>query len=90
MILKRIKVGIPSNGFTNCYIIQDENTLDAILVDPGAESNKIINMLETINANVKYIYLTHCHGDHIGAVNELKNKYSAKVLIHREDYKRTI
>jgi len=86
MILKRIKVNIPSNGFTNCYIIQDEKSQDTMVIDPGAEIDKITEMLETLNANVKYIYLTHCHGDHIGAVNELKEKYNAKVLIHRDDY----
>ena len=86
MILKRIKVEIPSNGFTNCYIVQDEVTLDPMIIDPGAEVNKIIDMLDAINANVKYIYLTHCHGDHIGGVNELKEQYDVKVLIHRDDY----
>lgn len=86
MILKRIKVEIPSNGFTNCYIVQDEVTLDTMIIDPGAEVNKIIDMLDAINANVKYIYLTHCHGDHIGGVNELKEQYDVKVLIHRDDY----
>lgn len=86
MILKRIKVEVPSNGFTNCYIIQDEISQDTMIIDPGAEVNKITEMLDAINAKVKYIYLTHCHGDHIGGVNELKEKYKAKVLIHRDDY----
>lgn len=87
MILKRIKVEIPSNGLTNCYIVQDEESLDTMIIDPGAEVSKIIDMLDTINANVKYIYLTHCHGDHIGGVNELKEKYNnVKILIHRDDY----
>lgn len=86
MILKRIKVEVPSNGFTNCYIVQDEKTLDTMIIDPGGEVYKIVEMLDTINAKVRYIYLTHCHGDHIGGVNELKEKYKdVKVLIHRDD-----
>ena len=58
-----------------------------MVIDPGGEFEKIQEMLQTINAKVKYIYLTHCHGDHIGAVNQLKNETGAIVLIHRADAK---
>lgn len=85
MILKRIKLDLPYVGDTNCYIVQDEKTKDAIVIDPGGEINKISKMLDTLQANVKYILLTHCHGDHIGGVQELKEKYGGKVLIHIED-----
>ena len=87
MILKRIKIKTPLNEFTNCYIVQDENTKETMVIDPGGEFEKIQEMLQTINAKVKYIYLTHCHGDHIGAVNQLKNETGAIVLIHRADAK---
>ena len=86
MILKRIKVEIPSNGLTNCYIVQDVASKETVVIDPGGELDKIVEMLDAIKANVKYIYLTHCHGDHIGSVNELKSKYKkAQILIHRDD-----
>lgn len=85
MILKRVKVEVQMNGYTNCYIVEDEETSETIIVDPGGEAEKIIDMVETLKANVKYIYLTHCHGDHIGAVDELRKKYDATVLIHRYD-----
>ena len=85
MILKRVKVEIEMNGYTNCYIVKDERTCEAMVIDPGSEPEKIISMIEAIDADVKYIYLTHCHGDHVGAVNEIKNKYDASVLIHRDD-----
>lgn len=85
MILKRIKVQTPFNEFTNCYIVEDEISKETIVIDPGGEIDKIMEMLKAIRAKVKYIYLTHCHGDHIGAVNELVNKTKAKVLIHRDD-----
>ena len=45
-----------------------------MVIDPGADVDKIIEMLDTLHSNVKYILLTHCHGDHIGGVNELKQK----------------
>lgn len=85
MILKRIKVMAMLNEATNCYIVQDENSKETMVIDPGAESDKIIEMLEVLDANLKYIYLTHCHGDHIGAVNDIKAKKGGKILIHRYD-----
>lgn len=83
MILKRIKIKTPLNEFTNCYIVQDENTKETMVIDPGGEFEKIQEMLQTINAKVKYIYLTHCHGDHIGGVNELKQRYGGQIVAHR-------
>lgn len=87
MILKRIQVTTNLGEFTNCYIIQDEDSREAMVIDPGGEHEKILKMLDVLNAKVKYIYLTHCHGDHIGAVNEIKNKKGGKILIHRFDAK---
>ena len=85
MILKRIKVNAGAILGINCYIVQDENTKEAMIIDPGGSPAKIIEMLDTIGAKVKYILLTHCHGDHIGAVNEIREKCGGTVLIHRED-----
>lgn len=85
MILKRIKVQTPLGELTNCYVVVDEETKEAMVIDPGAEENKIIEMLDVLEANLKYIYLTHCHGDHIGAVQELKNKKGGKLVVHRDD-----
>lgn len=78
MILKRIKLELPMVGETNCYIIQDEETKETMVIDPGGEVNKIIEMLNTLNAKVKYILLTHCHGDHISGVQELREKVRRK------------
>ena len=85
MILKRLKVETTLGDPTNCYIVEDEETKEAICIDPGGKADKIIEMLNILNANLKYIYLTHCHADHIGAVLELKNKKGGKILIHRYD-----
>lgn len=85
MILKRIKVETSLGEATNCYVVMDENTKETMVIDPGGEAEKIIEMLEILQSNLKYIYLTHCHGDHIGAVSELKRKKGGKILIHRDD-----
>lgn len=85
MILKRIKVQTGLGEPTNCYIVMDETSKETMVIDPGGEAEKIIEMLDILNSNLKYIYLTHCHGDHIGAINQLKQNKGGKVLIHRED-----
>lgn len=83
MILKRLKIQTPWANPTNCYILQDEMTKETIVIDPAGDFDKIIEMLDILHAKLKYIYLTHCHADHIGAANQLKTKTNAKILIHR-------
>ena len=85
MILKRLKVTTGFEEPTNCYIVEDEETKETMVIDPGGEVEKIIEMLDILESNLKYIYLTHCHADHIGAVTELKNRKGGKILIHRDD-----
>ena len=86
MILKRLQVDTNLGDPTNCYIIEDEETKETMVIDPGGEADKIIEMLNILEVDqIKYIYLTHCHGDHFGGILELKEKKGGKVLIHRED-----
>ena len=85
MILKRIKVNAGGFMGINCYIIQDEETKETMVIDPGGSIGKIEEMLKVIDADVKYILLTHCHGDHMGAASELREKCGGKILIHRFD-----
>lgn len=85
MILKILKVDSGLGEKTNCYIVQDENTKETMVVDPGGEVEKIIELLNILDAKLKYIYLTHCHGDHIAGVKELKESKGGKILIHRKD-----
>ena len=63
----------------------DEETKEAMVIDPGAESQKIIEMLDILDAKLKYIFLTHCHADHIGAINDVKQAKGGKILVSRED-----
>ena len=86
MILKEVKVKIEHlNLVTNCYIIVDEETKEAMVIDPGAEGRKIIEMLDILDAKLKYIFITHCHADHIGAIEEVRSEKGGKILISRED-----
>lgn len=85
MILKRIQVETPQNLLTNSYVICDENTKEAMVIDPGGEPEKIAEILDILNANLKYIFLTHCHADHIGGISKLKELKGGKILISRDD-----
>lgn len=70
---------------TNSYIIYDENTHNAAIIDPAADCAKIERYLNRFSLSLKYILLTHGHADHIGAVNELKKKTGAMLVINNED-----
>ena len=83
MILKRLKLNTTLGEPTNCYIIEDEQTKETMIIDPASDVERIKELLEIMHAKLKYIYLTHCHSDHTGAVVELKNTCGGKILVHR-------
>ena len=87
MILKRIRVHAGEQGLlTNSYIVYDENKKEAMVVDPGGEPEKIIEVLDILGIEeLKYIFVTHCHADNIGGINELKRAKKGKILISRDD-----
>lgn len=70
---------------TNCYLIWDEKTLEAAVIDPGFEDPQIGAIINENKLNVKYILLTHGHFDHLGGVDQIKQLTGAKVLIHEND-----
>jgi glyoxylase-like metal-dependent hydrolase (beta-lactamase superfamily II) len=89
MIFKCIVVGPLDN---NCFIIADEITKEALLIDPGDEPDRILGLIAENNLKVKYIVCTHAHFDHVGAIPELKNETGAKIVVHRDElniYKHT-
>ena len=69
----------------NTYVCYDENTLDAVLIDPSLNIDEEGGFIKDNNLNVKYIMLTHGHADHIGDVLELKKMTGAKILAHQDE-----
>ena len=88
MILKEQKIETWVGDATNCYLILDEESRETMIIDPAGDVDKLEEMINILNGKLKYIYLTHCHGDHILGVTELKNRCGGKVLIHRNDAER--
>lgn len=81
MILKILTVGMMA---VNCYIVGDETSGKGVVIDPGADGDKIIEVIQKENLAIEYILLTHGHFDHIGALDQVKEFTHAKVIIHEE------
>lgn len=82
MIFKTLAVG-PLE--TNCYLIADEKTKEAICIDPGGNVDEIMREVEKEKLSLKYIINTHGHFDHVGGNGLLKKATAAKLAIHKDD-----
>lgn len=71
--------------YTNSYIVYNEKK-DAFLIDPADNAGFIIQKLQELNLNLRFVILTHTHADHIGALEEIINKYNVCVFLHKSDY----
>ncbi|ECQ6352277.1 TPA: MBL fold metallo-hydrolase [Listeria innocua] len=74
--IKRIMTGIIQE---NCYIIY-QDTL-ALIVDPGDEASKIEAEIASLGVKPIAVLLTHCHYDHIGALEEIRSTYQIPVYV---------
>ena len=70
---------------TNCYLVWDNITKEAVVIDPADESYRIKAWIKKEGLDLKAILLTHGHFDHIYAVNEIRNTYGVKVYVHEEE-----
>ena len=82
MLIKTLPVGQLE---TNCYIVTDEASLCCAVIDPGDESNTILDYLEDNHLRCLAILLTHGHYDHVGAAAAVAEETGATVYMHRAD-----
>ncbi len=82
MIIKTIPAGMLS---ANCYVIYDEATRDALVLDPGGDEDIIIDNIEKLKLNIKAILLTHGHMDHVGALKAIADRYKVKTYVNKRD-----
>lgn len=80
--VERLSVGII---LTNCYLVRCSADGEAVVIDPGAEGEKILAVAEKKKLRLRYIINTHGHGDHIGANRYMKEQTGAEILIHAAD-----
>jgi hydroxyacylglutathione hydrolase len=67
---------------TNCYILCDEASQKAAIIDPGANAQFILEQLQKTGCIAEYVILTHGHFDHTEAVAEIISATSAKLVAH--------
>ncbi|WP_058185886.1 MBL fold metallo-hydrolase [Terracidiphilus gabretensis] len=82
MILETFPVG-PFQ--CNCTILGDEETHEAIVIDPGEEISRIHNRLTELGLKLKQILVTHAHIDHVGGALKLKRLTGAPILMNEND-----
>ncbi|CEO12115.1 hydrolase beta-lactamase-like [[Clostridium] sordellii] len=69
----------------NTYLIADKDTREGAVIDPGGDIKDLLRYMEDNFINVKYIILTHGHGDHIGCVPELKEVTGACIIANSNE-----
>jgi glyoxylase-like metal-dependent hydrolase (beta-lactamase superfamily II) len=86
MFVKMFTVGMLG---TNCYVVGDKDSGEAVVIDPGfdsePEAQQILDEIERNGLHIKYIVNTHGHPDHNGGNSILKNHSHAPILIHEAD-----
>jgi hydroxyacylglutathione hydrolase len=82
MIIQSMVVG-PIQA--NCFILGCDQTLEAVVIDPGDEAQRILAGLQKQGLQLKHIINTHGHFDHVGANKAIKDKTGAPILIHKAD-----
>jgi len=73
---------------TNCYVVTDEDTKKCAIIDPGADSNTILDYVESNNLTVVAIFMTHGHYDHYLALDAVLEDTGAKAYIHETEVNR--
>ncbi len=82
--MKIVKLEVGNLG-TNCFIVYDETSRLAAVVDPGGSADEILRFIARESLQVEKILLTHGHADHIMAVDKVKAATGAKLYVHEAD-----
>lgn len=80
--IKKLEVG---QLRTNCYLIIDPNSNEALIIDPGDDADYIQRIIADEEVRPQVIIATHGHFDHIMAVTELKLAFNIPFLMHKND-----
>lgn len=84
MILRMLVVG---PFMSNCYIVGSEQSKEGLIIDPGAEPDTIMDVVDKLGLSVSLIVVTHSHIDHIGALAEVREATGAPFAIHEAEAK---
>jgi len=67
-------------GFSNCYIVVNEATSEALMIDPGKITEKMISQLEDNHLKLAAVLITHNHGSHVDGLKTIRKIYNPKIL----------
>ena len=84
-----IKTFIAGPIQANNYLVIDNDSNEAVLIDCSERKRELIDEIKTNNINVKYILLTHGHFDHVLGVNDLQKELNAPAYLNKDDISQT-
>ncbi|HEV2960715.1 MAG TPA: MBL fold metallo-hydrolase [Candidatus Angelobacter sp.] len=70
----------------NCSVIGDDQTHEAMVIDPGDQVEEILNILREHSLKLTQIVVTHAHIDHVGGAMKLKAATGASILMNQDDH----
>lgn len=82
MIFETIVVG---HLAVNCFILGCETTREAVIVDPGADAQRVLDAVKKLDLKVRYVINTHGHFDHVGGNSKVVAATGAPLLVHEAD-----
>lgn len=68
-----------AGGFSNCYVVVNEQSMEAIIIDPGKITEEIISQIEDNHLKLSAVLITHNHGSHVDGLKTLRRIYSPKI-----------
>ena len=81
----RIESVVVGSFQCNCFILIDERSKEAIIVDPGDEPEKIMDVVEARGLTIKALVHTHAHLDHMMATRRVQEETKSKTYLHKDD-----
>ena len=69
----------------NCYLLFDDESKNAVFIDPGMEADRLIRRVEDLDLNLNYIINTHAHIDHAAEAGIVQNHFDVDFYLHREE-----
>ena len=80
MIVRAVAVGAFQE---NAYVLVDETSGDAVLIDPGEEGGRLLEIARDAGGTIGAIWLTHAHIDHVGGIAAVKRQMDVPIFLHQ-------